>query len=117
MKSQHPKKISTAEKVMVTKNTSSQKIIRPKTASAEKVIPAKNASAENILFTRENYKWMVIGLVVMALGFFMMAGGRSVNPAIFNDKDVYSPMRITIAPILIVAGLVLEIFAIMKKPK
>ncbi len=46
-----------------------------------------------------------------------MAGGKNVNPSVFNDKDVYSPMRITIAPILIVAGLVMEIFAIMKKPK
>ena len=88
-----------------------------KTGTREKVMVAKNISAENILFTKENYKWMLIGLVVMALGFFVLAGGKNVNPAVFNDKDVYSPMRITIAPILIVAGLVLEIFAIMKKPK
>ena len=60
---------------------------------------------------------MVIGLVVMALGFFLMAGGKNVNPSVFNDKDVYSPMRISVAPVLIVAGLVLEIFAIMKKPQ
>ena len=53
----------------------------------------------------------------MALGFFLMAGGKSSNVNVFNDKDVYSPMRITIAPILIVAGLLVEIFAIMKKPK
>ncbi len=95
MKAQHPKKITTTDKTVL----------------------AKKASVENILFTKENYKWMVIGLVVMALGFFVMAGGKSVNPSVFNDKDVYSPMRITIAPILIVVGLVLEIFAIMKKPK
>ena len=77
----------------------------------------KNASAENILFTKENYKWMVIGVAIMALGFFLMAGGKSSNPNVFNDKDIYSPMRITVAPILIVAGLLVEIFAIMKKPK
>ncbi len=77
----------------------------------------QNSSAGNILFTKENYKWMLIGLVIMALGFFLMAGGKSSNPDVFNDKDVYSPMRITIAPILIVAGLLVEIFAIMKKPK
>ena len=77
----------------------------------------QNSSAGNVLFTKENYKWMVIGLVIMALGFFLMAGGKSSNVNLFNDKDVYSPMRITIAPILIVAGLLIEIFAIMKKPK
>jgi len=77
----------------------------------------QNSSAGNILFTKENYKWMLIGLVILGLGFFLMAGGKSTNPNAFNDKDIYSPMRITIAPILIVAGLLVEIFAIMKKPK
>jgi hypothetical protein len=46
-----------------------------------------------------------------------MAGGKSSDPNTFNDKDVYSTTRITIAPILIIAGLIIEIFAIMKKPK
>jgi Protein of unknown function (DUF3098) len=100
------------------------------TTAATKITPAstkgtttttkpaiQNSSAGNILFTKENYKWMVIGLVIMALGFFLMAGGKSSNLNVFNDKDVYSPMRITVAPILIVAGLLVEIFAIMKKPK
>jgi hypothetical protein len=53
----------------------------------------------------------------MALGFFLMAGGRSSNPNVFDDKDIYSTTRITIAPILIIAGLIIEIFAIMKKTK
>lgn len=48
---------------------------------------------------------------------FLMAGGKSSNPNVFQDKDVYSTTRITIAPILIIAGLIIEIFAIMKKPK
>lgn len=69
------------------------------------------------LFTKENYMWMLAGLAVMALGFFLMAGGKSNNPKVFNDSDVYSFTRITIAPVLIIAGLVIEIFAIMKKPK
>ncbi len=89
----------------------------PKTGTTEKNIAAKYLTTDNVLFSKENYKWMLIGLVVMALGFILMAGGKSANAGVFNDKDVYSPMRITVAPILIVAGLVLEIFAIMKKPK
>ena len=60
---------------------------------------------------------MLIGLVILAIGFVLMAGGKSSNPDVFNDKDIYSPMRITVAPILIVGGLLIEIFAIMKKPK
>jgi hypothetical protein len=77
----------------------------------------QNSGAGNVLFTKDNYKWMVIGLVIMALGFFLMAGGKSSNVNVFNDKDVYSPMRITVAPVLIVAGLLVEIFAIMKRSK
>lgn len=69
------------------------------------------------MFTRENYIWMVAGAAVMALGWFLMAGGKSDNPAVFDDKEVYSTTRITIAPILILLGLGIEIFAIFKKPK
>ena len=68
-------------------------------------VKEKNTS---VLFGRENYKWMVIGLVIMAIGFFLMAGGKSSDPNVFNDKDVYSTTRITIAPILIIAGLIIE---------
>ncbi len=60
---------------------------------------------------------MLAGLVVMALGFFLMSGGKSADPKVFNKDEVYSTTRITIAPILIIAGLLIEIFAIMKKPK
>jgi len=74
-------------------------------------------SPEFNLFNKENYMWMIIGIVVMALGFFLMAGGKSPDPKVFNDSEVYSTRRITIAPILIIAGLLIEIFAIMKKPK
>ena len=82
-----------------------------------KTAPVQTSSPENILFTKENFKWMIIGALIMALGFFLMAGGKNPDPNVFNDKDVYSPVRITIAPILIVAGLLVEIFAIIKKPK
>ena len=69
------------------------------------------------IFTKENYRWMLIGLVVIAIGMFLMAGGKSSDPAVFDKDAVYSPIRITIAPILILAGLVIEIIAIFKKPR
>ena len=69
------------------------------------------------MFTKENYLWMIAGAVVMAIGWFLMAGGKSDNPAVFDDKEVYSTTRVTIAPILILIGLGIEIFAIFKKPK
>ena len=69
------------------------------------------------LFGRENYILMAAGLAVLALGFFLMAGGKSSDPNVFDPKEVYSSTRITIAPILIIAGFIIEVIAIMKKPK
>ena len=70
------------------------------------------------MFTKENYRWMLIGAIVIAVGMFLMAGGTSnKDPNLFDKDAVYSTTRITIAPILILAGLVIEILAIFKKPK
>jgi hypothetical protein len=69
------------------------------------------------LFGKANYKWMLIGLIVLVLGFILMAGGKSADPNVFNDKEVYSFTRITLAPILIIGGLIIEIYAIIKKPE
>ncbi|MBL0357596.1 MAG: DUF3098 domain-containing protein [Chitinophagaceae bacterium] len=77
----------------------------------------KQTTAVNPLFTKDNYIWMLAGIVVMAIGFFLMGGGKSPDPTKFNDNEIYSTTRITIAPILIIAGFVIEIFAIMRKPK
>ncbi len=60
---------------------------------------------------------MGIGGVVMLLGLALMSGGKSTDPNAFDVSQVYSFRRITIAPILIVAGLMVEVYAIMKKPK
>jgi hypothetical protein len=68
-------------------------------------------------FTKDNYLWMLAGIILIAIGMFLMAGGASKDPAIFAKDEVYSKTRITVAPLLILAGLVVEIFAIFKKPK
>lgn len=72
---------------------------------------------ESVLFTKDNYKWMLIGAVVLTLGFFLMAGGKSSDPNVFDDAAIYSFQRITLAPILIVGGFIIEIYAIIKKQK
>ena len=58
------------------------------------------------LFGKENYMMMLGGLIVLAIGFFLMAGGKSADPNVFNDNEVYSTTRITIAPMLIIIGFV-----------
>ena len=81
------------------------------------MITNKKQTVPNPLFGKLNYTWMLIGLVVMSIGFFVMAGGKSPDPTKFNDAEIYSFTRITLAPFLIMAGFIIEIFAIMKKPR
>ncbi len=77
--------------------------------SAKKTLP--------VLFTRDNYIWMIAGAVVIAAGMVLMSGGKNQDPNVFDTNLVYSTTRLTIAPILIVTGLVIEIYAIFRKPK
>jgi uncharacterized membrane protein len=74
-------------------------------------------ASKNRLFGKENYIWMLAGLALLVLGFILMSGGKSPDPKLFNAKEVYSTTRITIAPILIIGGFIIEIVGIMKKPK
>src|SRR5689334_22304494 len=78
---------------------------------------AKSAAGIGTLFDRSNLMWMLIGLGIMAVGFLLMAGGRSADPNVFDKNQVYSTTCITIAPIIILAGLVVEIVAIFRSPK
>ena len=88
--------------------------------SKKDVTVTKDTSAhisEGLIFERKNLLFMVIGAAVMILGFILMAGGRSEDPNVFNADEVYSTTRITIAPILILAGLIIEVVAIFYNPK
>lgn len=77
-----------------------------------------NKKNDTVLFTKENYIWMIAGLLIIALGMVLMsAGDYNTDPNVFDAKEIYSFRRITLAPILIITGLVVEIFAIFRKPK
>lgn len=62
---------------------------------------------QQFVFTKDNYMWMLIGLAVIILGFVLMYG----------KEDIYDFRKTTLAPIVVLAGFAIEIFAIMKKPK
>lgn len=60
---------------------------------------------------------MLIGAAILVLGFLLMAGGGNPDPNVFNASEVYSARRITVAPIVILIGIVVEIYAIFRQPK
>jgi hypothetical protein len=68
------------------------------------------------LFGKRNYIFMLIGLLIIALGFILMAGGGSDDPNVFNE-EIYNFRRIRLAPTLVLIGLAIEIYAILINPK
>ncbi len=73
-------------------------------------------SKEAFLFGKRNYIIMLIGIVVIGIGFILMAGGGSEDPTVFNE-EIYNFRRIRLAPTLVILGLVIEIYAILANPK
>jgi hypothetical protein len=78
----------------------------------------KNDDKEKMNFAlgRENYKLLAIGFIIIVIGFLLMIGGKSDNPNKFSE-NIFSFRRITLAPIVVLAGFIFEVWAIMKKPK
>lgn len=66
----------------------------------------------NFLFGKRNYQIMILGLLFIAIGFILMAGGGSDDPEVFN-KAIYNFRRIRLAPTLVLIGFVIEIVAIL----
>ena len=66
------------------------------------------------VFKKKNYILLISGLVLILTGIFLMMGGESEDPNVFSE-EIFNFQRLTLAPILIVGGFVLEIFAIMLK--
>lgn len=76
-----------------------------------------NENKNGFLFESANYKVLLIGLVVIAIGFILMSGGGSDNPAVFKENELFSFRRIRLAPTVILIGFGVVIFSIFKKPK
>ncbi len=76
----------------------------------------KKEEDKSFVFNRENYILLLVGLALMAIGFLLLIGGGSKDPEVFSDA-LFDFQRLTLAPILIIAGLVVEFYAIMKRPK
>ena len=77
----------------------------------------KEIKSSGLHFTKDNFMWMIIGAAVIAIGMMLLSGGRSTDASIFDKTQVYSFRRITVAPIVILLGFGIEVFAILKKPK
>ena len=78
-------------------------------------INTENKGKQKFALGKENLRLLMIGFLIILVGFVLMIGGGSSDPAVFN-KEIFNFQRITLAPIVVMIGFVFEIFAIMKKP-
>jgi hypothetical protein len=76
----------------------------------------ENKHKPDFLFESINYKILLIGIGVIALGFILMSGGGSDDPNVFNE-DIFSFRRIRLAPTVVLIGFGITIFSIFKKIK
>lgn len=76
----------------------------------------KNEQKQEFLFEKVNYKILLIGIAVIAIGFILMSGGGSDDPKVFSE-EIFNFRRIRLAPTVVLAGFGVVIYAILKKPK
>jgi hypothetical protein len=67
-------------------------------------------------FTRQNYRLLLIGIGILILGYILMSGGGSGDPNVFDANEIFSPRRITVAPIVCLVGYLFVVYAILKRP-
>ncbi|GEC78581.1 DUF3098 domain-containing protein [Flavobacterium aquatile] len=77
----------------------------------------ENENNNGFLFESVNYKILLIGLAVIALGFILMSGGGSTDPNVFKEAELFSFRRIRLAPTLVLIGFGVTIYSIFKNPK
>mgnify|MGYP006182001027 FL=1 len=75
-----------------------------------------NEQKPDFLFEKVNYKILLIGIAVIALGFILMSGGGSDDPKVWND-EVFNFRRIRLAPTVVLIGFWITIYSIFKKSK
>ena len=91
---------------------------KPATQAPAAQSKPKVATVSNIpfLFTKENYLIMIGGVIVIITGFALMTGAANDNPAVFPADDIYSFRRTSLAPVVVMIGFLIEIYAILKRP-
>jgi hypothetical protein len=75
-----------------------------------------NDQKQDFIFDKINYKILLIGIVVIALGFILMSGGGSDDPNVFSE-EIFNFRRIRLAPTTVLIGFGITVYAILKNPK
>lgn len=100
-------------------NNPGKKIIRTTPRATDKAPAGSRKSGETgtrpLLYGRTHYILMGAGILLIALGLVLMAGGSMPSPDVWDESRIYSPRRTVLAPIVMLSGIAIEIYAIFKK--
>lgn len=80
-------------------------------------LPEKNDGKTKMTLSKENYKFIILGCIIVVLGFVLMSGGGTDNPNEFNEGELFSFRRITLAPFFVILGYMVVLYGVMKRPK
>ena len=75
----------------------------------------QGTSESTFAFGQINFKLLIIGLIILVVGYLLMVGGGSEDPNVFNGEELFSFRRITLAPVVLLAGYIFIFYAILKK--
>ena len=106
------KKVVKGNSLEDTRAKSKKVLVKTKSTSTSSA--AHSNVATPMVFGKENYKWVGIGLVLITAGMLLMLGGFNENPSEWDENLIYSFRRVTLAPIVILAGLGVQIYAIFR---
>lgn len=103
------------EVVASSSNAREAKSVESKSAYTSPRVSKVNVPKEDLLFGKSHYAWMLLGAGLIALGMLLMSGGAMPDPNTWDPNIIYSTRRTVLAPIAILAGLAVEVYAIFKR--
>jgi hypothetical protein len=85
------------------------------TAQTQRRANTRNVQAFPLIFSKQNYLYIGIGCGLIALGLILMLGGGMKDPNVWDESVIYSARRTVLAPVVILAGLAMQVYAIFRK--
>ncbi len=104
----------------MSKSKPQKKVVVTTTPKTPPTAPSRSRQAAaapkaELVFGKQTYIWMGIGVILIIFGMILMSGGHMPSPDVWDEQLIYSFRRTVLAPIVILAGLIVEIYAIFKK--
>lgn len=103
------------KKKVVVPTTPKKKTVTATASRLKSSASEASRNADTLIFGKQQYILMLAGLALIFIGLACMTGGAMPSPDVWDEDIIYNPRITVVAPILILAGLIVEIYAIFKR--